>query len=306
MQEPAQVDTDAERKDVELQRYAAAVVEFQVEVRGRLEIDTSVEAVITDEVGAAGGNAGVLIIFAIGGRAAGGAVRGFATTEYAADHGLVSPGRDIIGRDGETELAGVVLQPAVEGGVISEADEGSMEIPSVENAVADRGIEKRREVAEGMVNVIGKIPSSVAGAQPLSGISGGCCQVNRRGEIQKRVWIVQPKIREDVSNADAGGCARIALFRGRGCADEIERNAEVNPEMAREVAANGGSEIVDGAVGTGTAFKPRSQRPPRHEARRAATIRRGGSGIGRLSFQKGAKDQDNNCTDGPMAREHLG
>src|SRR6516225_564715 len=86
MQEPAQVNADGEGKDVEPQRYAAVVVEFQVEVRGRLEIDTGVEAVITDEVGAASGNAGVLIIFAIGGRAAGGAVRGFATTEYAADH----------------------------------------------------------------------------------------------------------------------------------------------------------------------------------------------------------------------------
>ena len=172
MQEPAQIHTDAEGKDVELQRYAAAVVEFQVEVRGRLEIDTGVEAVITDEVGAASGNAGVLIIFAIGGRAAGGAVRGFATTEYAADHGLVSPRRDIIGRDRETELAGVVFEPAVEGGVISEADEGAMEIPSVENGVAGRGIEKRREVAESMVNVIREIPSGMAGAHPLPGISG--------------------------------------------------------------------------------------------------------------------------------------
>ena len=47
-QEPAQVDTDAEGKDVELQRYAAAVVEFQVQMRSRLEVDTGVEAVITD------------------------------------------------------------------------------------------------------------------------------------------------------------------------------------------------------------------------------------------------------------------
>jgi len=284
MQEPAQVDTDAERKDVELQRYAAAVVEFQVEVRGRLEIDTSVEAVITDEVGAAGGNAGVLIIFAIGGRAAGGAVRGFATTEYAADHGLVSPRRDSIGRDRETELAGVVFEPAVEAGVISEADEGAMEIPSVENGVADRGIEKRREVAEGMINVVRKIPSSVAGAQTLPGISGGSRQVNRRREIQKRVRIVQPKIREDVSDADTGGCARIALLRRRGCADEIERNTEVDPEMAREVAADGSSEIVDGAIGTGAAFKARAQRPARHKATRAATSRTHGSRIRRLGI----------------------
>lgn len=48
MQEPAQVDADAEGKDVELQRYAAAVVEFQVQMRSRLEVDTGVEAVITD------------------------------------------------------------------------------------------------------------------------------------------------------------------------------------------------------------------------------------------------------------------
>jgi len=48
MQEPAQVNADAEGKDVELQRYAAAVIEFQVEVRSRLEVDTGAEAVITD------------------------------------------------------------------------------------------------------------------------------------------------------------------------------------------------------------------------------------------------------------------
>ena len=41
------VDGDAEDKDVE-QRYVAAVVEFQVEVRGRLEVHTGVEAVIVD------------------------------------------------------------------------------------------------------------------------------------------------------------------------------------------------------------------------------------------------------------------
>ena len=48
MQEPAQVDADAEGKDVELQRNAVAVVEFQVQMRSRLEVDTGVEAVITD------------------------------------------------------------------------------------------------------------------------------------------------------------------------------------------------------------------------------------------------------------------
>jgi len=248
----------------------------------------------------------VLIIFAIGGRAAGGAVRGFAATKYAADHGLVSPRRDIIGRDGETELAGVVFQPAVEGGVISEADEGAMEIPSIENGVAERGIEKRREVAEGMINVIRKIPSSVAGAQSLPGIPGRSRQVNGRGEIQQRVRIVKPKIREDVSDADAGGCPWIALFRGRGCPDEIERNTEINAEMACEVAADRSSEIVDRAIGAGTPFKARAERPPGHEATSGATIRSGSSRIGRLGIQNGAKHQEYNCTDEPTAREHLG
>jgi len=153
-------------------------------------------------------------------------VRGFAATEYAADHRLVSPRRNIIGRDRETELTGIIFQAAVKGNVISEGDEGAMEIPSVENGVADRGVEKRREVAEGMVNVIRKIPSTVAGAYPLPGISGR---------------IVQPKIREDVADADAGGGAWIVLFRGRWRADEIERNTEVDAEMAREVPADGSS-----------------------------------------------------------------
>ena len=233
-------------------------------------------------------------------------MRRFAATKYATDHCLVSPRRNIIGRKGETELAGIVFQPAVECGVISKADEGAVEIPSVENGVADRGIEKRREVAESMVNVIRQIPTGVAGAQPLCGISGGSCQVNDRREIQELVWIVQPKIREGVSDANARGGARITLFRGRGCADEIERNTEVDAEMAREVAADGGSDIINGTIGTGTTFKAQAQGPPGHEASCAATIRSGGSWIGGLRIQNGTKDQEDNGTNEPTAREHLG
>ena len=181
-----------------------------------------------------------------------------------------------------------------------------MEITSVENGVPDRGIEKGREVAEGMINVVRKIPSSVAGTQSLPGVSGRSRQANRRGEIHERVRIVQPKIREDVSDADAGGRPWIAVFRGSGCPDEIERNTEVDPEMTRKVAADGSSQIVDGAIRTGAAFKARAQRPPRHEATRAATIRSGGSGIRGLSIQKGAKNQEYKRTDEPTAREHLG
>ena len=114
--------------------------------------------------------------------------------------------------------------------------------------------------------------------------------MNSRGEIQEPVRIVQPKIREDVSDPGARSCPRIVLLRGRGCADEIERNTEVDAEMASEVAADSSSEIVDPAIGTGAAFKARAERPPRHEAPCAATSRSGGSGIGRLGLQNGAKD----------------
>jgi len=129
--------------------------------------------------------------------------------------------------------------------------------------------------------------------------------VNDRREIQELVWIVQPKIRERVSDTNARGGVRITLLGGRGCADEIERNTEVDAEMVREVAADGSSDIIDGTIGTGTTFKAQAQGPPRHEASCAATIRSGGSWIGGLRVQNGTKDQEDNGNE-PTAREHLG
>src|SRR5229473_4850105 len=47
-QKPAQVHADSERVAVELQRNAAAVVEFEIEVTDRFVIDTRVVAVVAD------------------------------------------------------------------------------------------------------------------------------------------------------------------------------------------------------------------------------------------------------------------
>src|SRR5229473_5946570 len=57
-QQPAQIHADAKRVAVELQWNAAAKVKLEIQVAGRFVINTGVEAVVTDEIRGAGGNAG--------------------------------------------------------------------------------------------------------------------------------------------------------------------------------------------------------------------------------------------------------
>lgn len=65
MDEPAQVDADAEGKDIQIEGNAAAVIKFKVQVRSRLEIGGGVEAIVADEFCGTGGDAGVEVILAI-------------------------------------------------------------------------------------------------------------------------------------------------------------------------------------------------------------------------------------------------
>src|SRR5689334_11790011 len=71
----AEIDSDSERIIVELQRHAAAVVEFKVQVINRLEVDARFVSVVASQARAAGRNAGTRKSLAIGGRAAAATLR---------------------------------------------------------------------------------------------------------------------------------------------------------------------------------------------------------------------------------------
>ena len=64
-QQPAQIHPDAESIAVELQRHAAAKVEFEIEIADRFVINAGVEAVVTHEIGGARGNTGAGEVLAV-------------------------------------------------------------------------------------------------------------------------------------------------------------------------------------------------------------------------------------------------
>src|SRR6266481_350643 len=95
VQKPAQVNADSERVAVELQRNAAAVIEFEIQVTNRFVIDARVISVVAREISRARRNAAGCEAFAISASAAPAALRR-AATEHSADHRLISPGRDVV------------------------------------------------------------------------------------------------------------------------------------------------------------------------------------------------------------------
>jgi len=74
--QPAQIDTDAERIAIELQRDAPAEVEFEVDVAKWFVVDPCVEAIVANEVGGATCYAGGSKPLAVRGGAAGAALGG--------------------------------------------------------------------------------------------------------------------------------------------------------------------------------------------------------------------------------------
>jgi len=158
-QKPAQIDPDAERVAVELEWNAAAKVKLEIQVRDRLIVDPSVITVVTHKVRTARGNTGSGEALAIFRRAASAALRRCAAAKDPADHTLVSPRCDVIGRDRETELARVIFEAAFELRVIAEGEERAMKEPRVHDCIADAGVKERGEIAKGVVEMVDEIPS---------------------------------------------------------------------------------------------------------------------------------------------------
>src|SRR5258708_9008938 len=230
-QKPAQIHADAKRVAVELQRNAAAKVELKIQVADGFVINTGVEAVVTHEIRGARGNAGRGEALAVCGRAAGTASGGTAA-ENAADDRLVSPGCDVVDRGRETELARVVFNAAGKLGVVTEGDEGAMKKFCFHDGVADPGVNERREISEGVVEMVRHIPSCMTGAEALLRVAGGSGKMQGRTEVQRRVRIIQPEVREESTHANAGDCAGIVSLDGSWCAHKIKRHARIHAKMA--------------------------------------------------------------------------
>ena len=197
MQEPAQVDTDAKRIAVELQRDAAAKVEFEIEAWRGLVVGPEIVAVVANEICGTGRDTGVIVVLAIRCRTRGGTVARTAAAEDAADDSLIAPGSNIVRGDGKAEVAGVILETAFELGVIAESDEGAMEVAGIHDGVADAGVQERRKIPEGVIDVIGLVPGGVAGAEAFLGITGGRGQVNVGDIVQQVVGKVSTQVRKD-------------------------------------------------------------------------------------------------------------
>ena len=163
-QKPAQIHADAKRVAVKLQWNAAAKVKLEIQITDRFVVNTGVESVVADEVRGASRNAGCGETFAVFGRAASIAFGGCSAPENPADHRLIPPGCNVVGRGREAELAGVVFEAAFELSVVAEGDEWAMEKSCVHNRVAYAEVEKRREISEGVVEMVRQIPRCMAGA----------------------------------------------------------------------------------------------------------------------------------------------
>src|SRR5260370_12629191 len=113
-QKPAQIHADSERVAVELQRNAAAKVEFEIQVADRFVIDPRVVAVVTDQVRTAGGNAGSGKALAVFCGAARATLRRGAAAEDSANQCLIAPGRNVVGRNRKAGLTWIVFDAAGE------------------------------------------------------------------------------------------------------------------------------------------------------------------------------------------------
>src|SRR2546429_2030807 len=113
-----------------MQRYAAAVGEFEVEIMNRPEIDPRFVAVVAHQVRASlcyarTGEAVAVVAYS----SSCAATRRGAAAKNAAEHGLVPPGRHVVRARLETVPPTIVFQASGKRRVIAKARERSREIP---------------------------------------------------------------------------------------------------------------------------------------------------------------------------------
>ena len=211
--EPAQVDADAERIAVKLKRNAPAEVELEIDISSRFVIDARIETIIAHEVCGTRRYAGGSITLAVFRRSARTAFGSRAAAENTTDHRLVAPGRDIISRSREAKIAGIVFHATVELGVVAEGDEGAMEKSSVHDGVAHAGVEERREISKGVVDMVRQIPGGMTSAEALFGVTCRSRQVNGRAVVQRLARVIPTEVGEESADANAGNRPRIVLTK---------------------------------------------------------------------------------------------
>ena len=263
VQNPTQIHTNAERIAAQVKRNAAAKVKFEVHSWRRFVVDASVPTIVSDKISAACRNASRLVALSIRGCSGRAALRGRAATEHAAEYRLIAPRCDVVSRRGEAELTGVILQAPVELSVVTEGYEWTVEKPRVHDSVADSGVKEWGEIPEGVVDVIQKIPCSVARAEAFLSVASGGGQMDRRAIVKKVSRISPSEVREESSYADPGDRAGIILLDRRGGADKIKGDTCVHSEVTRKIVPKSRAHVIHPAVATIAAFEPCSQRPPR-------------------------------------------
>src|SRR2546429_7679930 len=137
-----------------MQRYAAAVGEFEVEIMNRPEIDPRFVAVVAHQVRASlcyarTGEAVAVVAYS----SSCAATRRGAAAKNAAEHGLVPPGRHVVRARLETVPPTIVFQASGKRRVIAKARERSREIPRVPDGVAYSRIQERRPSSESTIEM---------------------------------------------------------------------------------------------------------------------------------------------------------
>src|SRR6266566_6498941 len=150
-----------------MQRHAAAVVEFEIEVMNWPEIDPRFVAVVAHQVRASCRYARTGVAPAVVASSSGSATPRGATAKNAAEHGLVAPGCHVVRARLQTVRPMIVFQASRKRRVIAEARERSREIPRVQDRVAYSRIQERRPSSESTIEVVGEVPGRMAGAKSL-------------------------------------------------------------------------------------------------------------------------------------------
>src|SRR5260370_30973442 len=161
----------------------------------------------------------------------------------------------MVGRGREAELAGIVFEAALELCVVSEGDERAVEKSSVHNGVTHAKIEERREISEGVVEMVRHIPSCMTGAEALLRVAGGSGKTQCRTEAHGPVREIQAEVREERAHANSGDCTGIILLDGRSRARKIKRHAHINAKVAGKNLIQKGGTKADKDTAPVTTFR---------------------------------------------------
>src|SRR5882762_9595986 len=120
-----------------------------------------------------------------------------------------------------------------------------MEKFCIHDGIAGAEVEERREISEGVIEMVRHIPSCMAGAEALLPVTRGSGNMQGRTEIQRRVREIQPEVREESTNADTGDCTGFVFLDGRRSAHEIKLHTRSHTKVPRRVMDDSRPKFVD-------------------------------------------------------------